>query len=68
MSTGYPFKSLMAEGKKEFLNLEVLHFTHLYLRPEGRSVNSPCCGWVGSLRMEAALLWTKRLAERAVES
>ncbi|MCI4387673.1 hypothetical protein PGIGA_G00076990 [Pangasianodon gigas] len=51
---------LMAEGKKEFLSLEVLHFTLLYLRPEGRSVNSPYCGWVGSLRMEAALLWTLR--------
>ncbi len=56
MSTGYPFKSLVAEGKKEFLNLEILQFTPLYLRPEGRSVNSPCCEWVGSLKMEAVLL------------
>ncbi len=60
VSTGYPFKSLMSEGKKEFLKMEVLRFTLLYLRPEGRSVNGPCCGWVGSLRMEAALLWTLR--------
>ena len=32
----------MAVGKKEFLSLVVLHFTLLYLRPEGKSVNSPC--------------------------
>ena len=36
----------MAEAKKEFLSLEALHFTLLYLRPEGKSVNSPCfSGW-----------------------
>ncbi len=40
VSTGYLFKSLMPEGKKDFLNLEVLHFTLLYLRPEGRSVST----------------------------
>ncbi len=56
MSTGNLFRSLMPEGRKDILNLEVLHFTFLYLRPEGWS--SPCRGWVGSLRMEAALLWT----------
>ncbi len=44
----------MPEGRKDILNLEVLHFTFLYLRPEGWSVSSPCRGWVGSLRMEAA--------------
>lgn len=54
------FRSLMAAGKKEFFSLEVLHFTLLYLRPEGRSVNSPWWGWEGSLRMEATLLVTLR--------
>lgn len=48
----------MAVGKEEFFSLEVLHFTRLYLRSESRSVNRPCRGCVGSLRMEAVLLWT----------
>ena len=38
------FNSLTAVGKKEFLNLVVLHLTLLNLRPEGRSVKSPCWG------------------------
>lgn len=48
----------MAVGKKEFLSLVVLHFILLYLRSEGRSENRPCWGCVGSVMMEAALLWT----------
>ena len=42
------------------LSLAVLDLTLLYLWPEGRSVNRPCWGWVGSLRIEAALLWTPK--------
>ena len=52
--------SLMAVEKKESFSLVVLDLTPLYLQPEGRSGNSPCWGWVGSLRMEAALLRTRQ--------
>ena len=51
-------RSLMAVGQKEFYSLEVLDLKLLYLRPEGINQESPYWGWVGSLRMEAALLWT----------
>ena len=52
------FRSLMAVGKKEFFSLVGLDLTPLYLQNEGRSVNSPCWGWVGASRMEVTLLWT----------
>ena len=45
-------------GKKEFFSVVVLELTLRYLWPESRSVNHPCWGWVGSLRMEATVLWT----------
>ena len=45
-------------GQKECFSLVVLGLTLVYLWPEGRSVNRPCWEWVGSLRMEAAILWT----------
>lgn len=35
------FRSLMAEGKKEFFSLEVL----LNIQPEGSSENSLCWEW-----------------------
>lgn len=38
----------MVEGQKDFLNL-VLLFRLLYFLPEGRRVNGPCWGCVGSL-------------------
>lgn len=44
----------MAAGKKEFSNLEVLHFTLLYLRPEGRRVNSRCWGGVFGWRQPSS--------------
>ena len=50
--------SLMAAGKREFFSLVVLDLKPLDFWPKGSSVNSPCWGWVGSLRMEASLLWT----------
>uniref|UniRef100_A0A3B3TC98 TNFR-Cys domain-containing protein n=1 Tax=Paramormyrops kingsleyae TaxID=1676925 RepID=A0A3B3TC98_9TELE len=50
---GRLFRSLIVVGKKELFSRDVLDFTLLNLRPEGRSVNSPCWGCVGSLRMEA---------------
>lgn len=51
------FRSLMGEGgETESFSPESLHIKILYLWPEGRNVNSSCWGWVGSLRVEAALL------------
>ena len=43
-------------SRKEIIfTLVVLDLTLLYLQPEGRSVNRPCWGWVGSLRVETAV-------------
>ena len=59
IANSYPlFRSLMAVEKKELFSLLVLDLTLLYLWPEGRSVSSPCSGWLESLRMEETLLWT----------
>lgn len=49
------FGSLMVEGQKDFLSL-VLLFRLLYFLPEGRRVNGPCWGGVGSLMLVEALM------------
>lgn len=65
----------MAERKKEFFGLEVLLFTLLYLRPEGRRENSLCWGvdeaglrLRGWRRLSCRLCAGRCSAERAEES
>ena len=58
-SQGGEFSSLMAFGKKLFMNLVVLHRMLRYRLPEGRRVNSLCAGWVWSLVILVALLWQR---------
>lgn len=65
------FRSLMAVGENEFFSQVGLDFTVLYLRPEGRSENSPCWGLVGLWRwrlLSCGLCGGKCSAQRAVES
>ena len=57
----------MAQGKKQFLSLLVLLLRHLYLLPEGMTLNRCSPGCVGSAVISLALLRHRLLAMSSSE-